>query len=131
MKFKQKNSINKPTTFSVLVSICILFFNNNVYTQKQNERINVDSIKKKALDLQFSNPDSAISMYNSLCDFYIRNKNLEEYYNVQIKLASCYAIQQKNNDALKLYDNCSKYFIQKNDSLNLYNVYSEIGRAHV
>jgi tetratricopeptide (TPR) repeat protein len=123
MKLIPKNSIINYIALFVLS--CIVFCC-NAFAQKQLNIANADSVKQKAISIQFSNPDSAIILYKDLCKYYQNNKNLDAYYTAQIRLASCYAMQQKNNETLKIYEDCKKYFTQKNDSLNLHNVYSGI-----
>ena len=125
MKLILKNSINKSSCCSLTVVFCLLFCS-SLNAQKRSNKINVDFIKKKAISIQFINPDSAIILYKDLCEYYQNDKNLDEYYTTQIRLASCYSMQQKNNETLKIYEDCKKYFTQKNDSLNLHNVYSGI-----
>ena len=111
--------------------IATIFFlvsvSNTLFGQSNTKQNSIyDSIKKVASSIQFNNPDSAIILYSNLCKYYQSEKNLYDYYSIQIRLASCYSIQQKNIEALKVYDDCTKYFSEKKDSVKLYSVYSGI-----
>jgi tetratricopeptide (TPR) repeat protein len=99
---------------------------NNLFAQKSNYKQVIDSLVKVSKDIQYKNPDSAIILFSSLANYYKLDNNLDEYHITQSNIANCYLIQRNNNDALKIYIECSKYFKQKNDSVHLYTVYSGI-----
>ncbi|MFY7965986.1 MAG: tetratricopeptide repeat-containing sensor histidine kinase, partial [Chitinophagaceae bacterium] len=81
---------------------------------------------KVSKDIQYKNPDSAIILFSNLANYYKLDNNLNEYHITQSNIANCYLIQKNNNEALKIYIECSKYFKEKNDSVHLYTVYSGI-----
>jgi len=100
---------------------------NQLSGQNGSKTISTTDYNKKISRFQYNNPDSGIILSNILCDYYKAKNNLDSFYIVQINMANCYNVQQKNNQALSLYDECSKYFIKKNDSIRLYFIYSGIG----
>ncbi len=84
----------------------------------------IDSLINKAKSLQYKNVDSAILLYEIASDYYKSNDFLHLFYATQINIANCYAIQQKNNEALKVYESCLKYHSATKDSVHLYQIYS-------
>ncbi|MFY7884134.1 MAG: tetratricopeptide repeat protein, partial [Dolichospermum sp.] len=118
MNYRSKNIIK-----IIVVVFSIVCLSNCIIAQTTNKKA-IDSLLSKASELKYDSPDSAIIIYNKLIDYYKQKSNLDDLYVTQIKLASCLSIQQKNNEALKVYEACLKYYQQKNDSVNLSSVYS-------
>ena len=106
--------------------LCIYCVCNSIFAQKNEYKKVIDSLVKVSKDFQYKNPDSAIILFSSLANYYKLDNNLDEYHITQSNIANCYLIQKNNNEALKIYIECSKYFKEKNDSVHLYTVYSGI-----
>ncbi len=96
------------------------------FTQNSEYKKVIDSLQVQAKDMQYRNPDSAILLLTSLAHYYKLNGNIDKHNVTRLNIANCYNIQQKNNEALKIYVDCSKYFEDKNDSMHLYIVYTGI-----
>ncbi len=110
----------------MLFCLGICFIYNNLFAQKSEYKKIIDSLVKVSKDVQYKNPDSAIILFGNLANYYKLDNNLDEYHITQSNIANCYLIQKNNNEALKIYIECSKYFKEKNDSVHLYTVYSGI-----
>ena len=111
----------------VIITFSYISINNKLSGQSNKDVISAATINNKIKLFLYNNPDSGVILSNLLCNYYREKNNLDSLYISQISLANCYNVQQKNNQALSLYDACSRYFLKKNDSIRLYFVYSGIG----
>ncbi len=123
MKYSTKHIATRLSIFSFLCCLSAFNYSN---AQKSEYKKAIDSLQKISKDIQYRNLDSALMVFSSLSNYYKLDNNIDKYNIIQLNVANCYNIQQKNNEALKIYNECSKYFMQKNDSVHLYTVYTGI-----
>ncbi len=120
--------VGKQKKINVVILVCINIFLgcSNLLCQKSDYKKIIDSLVNVSKDIQYKNPDSAISLFNTIANYYKLDNNTNEYYITRSNIANCYLIQKNNSEALKIYIECSTYFKKNNDSVHLYTVYSGI-----
>jgi len=134
MKLIKKNRIRNFLLQFATVLLCLFLsinsFCQNVATKTPIDTNIINSLEAKTKSIHYGNPELGIKLIDSLCAYYKQYGRQNEYYIAQLNLGHCYNVQQKNYQALRIYDECFKYFIKQNDSLHLFHVYTGIGNVN-
>ncbi len=130
----------KNNNHKFLLLQLIFFFALWANISQAQQEINLTDIKidtSKISELENSvktihnrNPELGIKQLDTLCSYYKQASKTNEYYIAKVKLGHCYNTLQRNYLAISVYENCAKYFNQKNDSLHLFHVYTGIGNVY-
>lgn len=90
----------------------------------------INALVKQTKSIHNSNPELGIKLLDSLCNYYLQLGKTNDYYIAKTNIGHCYNVLQKNLQAISVYEFCTKYFIEKNDSLYLFHNYNGIGNVN-
>lgn len=117
--------------------ISLTFWVDVLYAQQEINLTNLklDSTKINQLEncvktIYNRNPELGIKQLDTLCSYYKQTGKTNEYYIAKVKIGHCYNTIQRNYLAISIYEDCAKYFNEKNDSLHLFHVYTGIGNVY-
>lgn len=115
-------------TWFILLYICTPF---SAKAQKAKIDTNiVNTLVKQTKSIHNINPELGIKLLDSLCGYYLQLGRTNDFYITKTNLGHCYNVLQKNLQAISVYESCTKYFIEKNDSLYLFHNYNGIGNVN-